>query len=247
MHNMSLKLTLLVFCFFSFIALAASVSQAASMSSLLYGGSEAANYLVSDAATGTSAGVFTVTPSAGTGGSISPNTPQTASAGSTITFTVTPNAGYTAFVGGTCGGSLTGTTYTTSAITANCTVIASFTQNAQITNCTATVEAISGNTFLRAPIIAVKGSNGTAYYYAEFLYEPASDKITFKLTTGSGVLTDTSPYTSCQHATLSPFGNDLVLHLTKVEYNGTSIWINLKYLQTSDGNVRFEVTNYGLN
>ena len=70
----------------------------------------------------------TVTPSAGANGTISPNTPQFVSVGATTTFTVTPNAGYTASVGGTCGGALVGNTYTTNAITANCTVAASFSQ-----------------------------------------------------------------------------------------------------------------------
>lgn len=69
---------------------------------------------------------YTVTPSAGANGSISPSTPQTVASGGTIGFTVTPNGGYTASVGGTCGGALVGTTYTTNAITANCTVTASF-------------------------------------------------------------------------------------------------------------------------
>jgi len=69
---------------------------------------------------------YTVTPSAGANGSISPNTPQTVSSGATTQFTVTPNAGYTTSVGGTCGGNLVGTTYTTSAITADCTVAATF-------------------------------------------------------------------------------------------------------------------------
>lgn len=73
-----------------------------------------------------SGSTYTVTPSAGAGGTISPNTAQTVSSGSTTAFTVTPNSGYTASVGGTCGGSLAGTTYTTSAITANCTVSATF-------------------------------------------------------------------------------------------------------------------------
>ncbi len=69
---------------------------------------------------------YTVTPSAGPNGSISPNTPQTVSSGGTTNFTVTPNASYTASVGGTCGGSLVGTNYTTNPINADCTVIASF-------------------------------------------------------------------------------------------------------------------------
>jgi autotransporter-associated beta strand protein len=72
---------------------------------------------------------YTVTPSAGANGTIAPNTPQTVAHGATTTFTVTPNAGYTAVVGGTCGGNLVGNTYTTNAITANCTVSATFTQN----------------------------------------------------------------------------------------------------------------------
>ncbi len=71
--------------------------------------------------------IWTVTPSAGSNGSITPNTPQTVSGGATTMFTVTPDAGYTASVGGTCGGALAGTTYTTNAITADCTVDATFT------------------------------------------------------------------------------------------------------------------------
>ena len=76
---------------------------------------------------------FTVTPSAGANGTISPNTPQTVAQSATTTFTVTPNAGYAATVGGTCGGTLAGTTYTTNAITANCTVSATFSATAVTT------------------------------------------------------------------------------------------------------------------
>ncbi|MEP7155388.1 MAG: ExeM/NucH family extracellular endonuclease [Betaproteobacteria bacterium] len=75
----------------------------------------------------TIATTFTVTPSANAGGTISPSTAQTILQGATTTFTVTPNAGFTALVGGTCGGSLAGTTYTTDAINADCTVAATFT------------------------------------------------------------------------------------------------------------------------
>jgi hypothetical protein len=70
--------------------------------------------------------VYTVTPSAGAHGAISPSTPQSVNHGSTIQFAVTPDSGYTASVGGTCGGSLVGNTYTTNAITADCTVGVSF-------------------------------------------------------------------------------------------------------------------------
>jgi hypothetical protein len=75
-----------------------------------------------------SAPTYAVTPSAGANGTIAPNTPQVVNSGATTAFTVTPSAGYTASVGGTCGGALAGTTYTTNAITVNCTVAAIFTQ-----------------------------------------------------------------------------------------------------------------------
>jgi len=73
---------------------------------------------------------FTVTPSVTGSGTISPSTPQTVNYNQTTQFTVTPNTGYyIASVTGTCGGSLAGNTYTTNAVTANCTVIANFTIN----------------------------------------------------------------------------------------------------------------------
>ena len=77
--------------------------------------------------------MFTVTPSAGADGTISPNTPQVVSAGSSPVFTVAPSAGFAANMGGTCGGTLLGLTYTTNAITANCTVIASFNKILRVT------------------------------------------------------------------------------------------------------------------
>jgi hypothetical protein len=74
---------------------------------------------------------WNVMPPAGPEGSISPNTQQTVNHGSTATFTVTPDIGYTATVGGTCGGSpVTGVSqfsYTTNAVTADCTVTVAFT------------------------------------------------------------------------------------------------------------------------
>jgi len=70
--------------------------------------------------------IYQVSPSAGANGSISPSSVVTVNPGSTTTFTVTPNAGYYASVGGTCGGTLSGSTYTTGEIIAPCTVTASF-------------------------------------------------------------------------------------------------------------------------
>jgi hypothetical protein len=69
---------------------------------------------------------FTVTPSAGANGTISPATPQVVTAGNTAMFTVMPASGYAATVGGTCGGKPAGTIYTTAPVLAACTVNADF-------------------------------------------------------------------------------------------------------------------------
>ena len=69
---------------------------------------------------------YTVTPDAGSGGSISPSTPQQVQSGSTTSFTITANSGYEISSVTGCSGSLSGSTYTTGAITQNCTVVANF-------------------------------------------------------------------------------------------------------------------------
>lgn len=51
---------------------------------------------------------------------------RTVNHGQTTTFTITPNTGYRASATG-CGGTLSGNTYTTGTITADCTVTATFT------------------------------------------------------------------------------------------------------------------------
>ncbi|MEO7063058.1 MAG: choice-of-anchor Q domain-containing protein [Dokdonella sp.] len=71
----------------------------------------------------------TVTSSvSGGNGSINPVGAQTVNAGSSLVFTLAPAANYHVVtpVGGSCGGNLSGNTYTTNAVTADCTVIASF-------------------------------------------------------------------------------------------------------------------------
>jgi hypothetical protein len=73
--------------------------------------------------------LHTATPSAGSGGSISPAAPVTVNHGSATSFTVTPDANYhIAGVTG-CGGTLSANTYTTGPITGDCTVTANFAIN----------------------------------------------------------------------------------------------------------------------
>ncbi|WP_295461148.1 ice-binding family protein [uncultured Thiodictyon sp.] len=66
-----------------------------------------------------------VTPSAGLGGRVRPDTPQTVTSGATPSFTAIPNIGYmrNSTVLGTCPqGSWTGNVWTTGAVSMNCTV-----------------------------------------------------------------------------------------------------------------------------
>lgn len=76
---------------------------------------------------------YTVTPSAGANGTISPDSPQSVEHGDTTSFTVTPDTGYSIDKVEGCNGSLSGNTYTTGAITADCEVTAGFAININTT------------------------------------------------------------------------------------------------------------------
>ena len=69
---------------------------------------------------------YIVTPTAGANGSISPDSAQTVNDGDTIEFTITPDGDYEIDSVTGCDGVLDGDTYVTGAITADCTVEASF-------------------------------------------------------------------------------------------------------------------------
>jgi hypothetical protein len=103
---------------------------------------------------------YTMTPSAGTNGTISPSGLQTVNAGATRQFTVTPSVGFSAAVGGTCGGSLVGTTYTTNAAAANCTVEATYTALPTFT----VTPTTSANGTLAPPTPQTVVQNGTATF-----------------------------------------------------------------------------------
>jgi len=70
--------------------------------------------------------IYQVTPSAGSNGAISPDSVQTVPANGSIDFTVSPDNGYRAIVGGTCPGALNGTLYSAGPIVGDCSVVASF-------------------------------------------------------------------------------------------------------------------------
>jgi hypothetical protein len=102
----------------------------------------------------------TMTPSAGANGAISPSMPQTVNALSTKQFTVTPDAGYSAAVGGTCGGSLVGATYTTNAAIADCTVDATFVALPRFT----VTPVVTGNGTVSPPTAQIVLQNGTVVF-----------------------------------------------------------------------------------
>jgi len=105
---------------------------------------------------------YTVMASADSNGTISPSGAISVSADHAWSFTVTPNAGYQiSSVGGTCGGSLNGSLYTTNLITANCTVTAVFAA-ASASGPTVTLTQItpSGSASPAAGVAVPVGANG---------------------------------------------------------------------------------------
>jgi hypothetical protein len=75
---------------------------------------------------------YTVTPTAGTNGAISPSTPQTVNYNQTASFTVTPSEGHHIGLVTGCSGTLVGSTYTTGPVTDDCTISATFAINTYI-------------------------------------------------------------------------------------------------------------------
>lgn len=76
---------------------------------------------------------FTVTPNAPMHGTLSPSTPQQVASGETTGFTVAPDAGWYVDTVTGCGGTLSGSTYTTAPVFADCGIDATFLTPAAIT------------------------------------------------------------------------------------------------------------------
>lgn len=100
---------------------------------------------------------YTVTATAGAGGSISPSS-ATVNAGATTTFTITPPSGGSISGVTGCGGTLSGNTYVTGAVNANCSVTASFVLPQY------TVTATAGNGGTIAPASATVSGGGTTQF-----------------------------------------------------------------------------------
>jgi hypothetical protein len=117
---------------------------------------------------GSSTPKHTVSATASTGGTISP-AGVTVNDGATASFTVTPDNGY-AVAGITgCGGALDGTTYTTGAVTADCTVTASF-----VTTHTLTAVAAAGGSISPSSATVKDGDSTTVTVTPDSHYVIAS-------------------------------------------------------------------------
>lgn len=118
---------------------------------------------------------YTVTMTAGSGGSVSPGS-RSVGYGGTGSFTVTPSTGYhIASVSG-CGGSLSGSTYTTGAIYGSCTATATFAINSY----TVSINASPAGTGTFTP------ASSTTVNYGGTTYFDISPAAHYHLTSASG-------------------------------------------------------------
>ncbi len=125
----------------------------------------------------------TVTPEAGTGGSLTPSTAQIVAHGNTTSFTVASESGYTIDGVSGCGGNLSGNTYDTGEITADCTVTAIFIQNTY----TVTPTAGTGGTLSPNTAQTIVHGNTTSFTVA-----PESGYSIASVTGCNGSLVDTT-------------------------------------------------------
>lgn len=102
---------------------------------------------------------YSVTPAHGAGGSMSPGSAQVVTYSNTTSFTVTPSGGYAIGAVSGCSGALTGNTYTTGDVVADCTVNASFVPLAYAI--TATASPPAGGLFSCTPNSVGHGSTST--------------------------------------------------------------------------------------
>ena len=144
----------------------------------------------------------TVSAFAGANGSISPATKLVAE-GATVSLTVTPAMGYNiASVSGTCGGTLSGETFTTAPVTADCTVDATFAIQTRTVTATAT------------------GGNGSV--------TPATSTVDY----GGNLTLTISPAANYHLATLTDNGNDVTGSVVNGTYNVTGVTENKSVIAT---------------
>ena len=110
--------------------------------------------------------LYDVTATAGANGKITPDGLRQTTEGGRLSYALTPDAGFTASVGGTCGGSLSGNFYTTNSITADCTVVATF--SATTVNIVATASVIKLTEAYIGLLGRAPDPAGLAYWVPEY-------------------------------------------------------------------------------
>ncbi|GFO60582.1 hypothetical protein GMST_29070 [Geomonas silvestris] len=102
--------------------------------------------------------VFSVTPSAGPGGSLVPGAPQSVRLNETASFDVTPAASYRTLAAAGCGGTFAAERFTTAAVSADCSVTAQFGLIGDLNG----DSRIDISDAMRALMIAVRAATATA-------------------------------------------------------------------------------------
>lgn len=131
----------------------------------LYGEAMSQDYLwyfVTGATTTTLPSTHTVTGAAGPGGAISPSGAATVNDGAVQQFTVTADGGYHIATVTGCGGTLSGSIYTTGIIKADCTVTASFALDAPVVH-TVTGSAGPGGSISPSGAVSVNQGESLAF------------------------------------------------------------------------------------
>jgi hypothetical protein len=150
--------------------------------------------------------IYIVTPVSGSNGAISPSTPQTVTSGSSITFTATPDSGYSVNQWIVNGGTrqMGGTEYTLSPVTGNSNVLVAFKASP-----TYTVNPVAGPNGTISPSTVQTVNSGASILFAATPYSGYS--VNEWLVNGSSVQTGGTNYTLSDIT-----GHDNVLVVFKV-------------------------------
>jgi len=138
---------------------------------------------------------FTVTPKTGAHGAITPDSPQTVEYNSTASFTLTADAGYNIAAVTGCGGTPSGSTYTTGPIMDDCTVQAIFAAHAYTAPGSSLALSLAETTYqaggVVTPVITNSGQQDTAVQYTFSISDPNATVIA-TISGSQAIKTDTS-------------------------------------------------------
>ncbi|GFO65098.1 InlB B-repeat-containing protein [Geomonas paludis] len=175
---------------------------------------------------------YLVTPASPVNGRIIPSSPQTVAYQGATTFTLVPDTGYQVASAAGCGGTLNGTTYTTGAITGNCSISASFTpirytiattsgSGGSITctpaatadyNGTVSCTALADSSYHIANVTVDTVNQPAAAGTSSFSYQFAAINANHDLRAGFAINSYTVSYTAGDHGTLTEAATQSVDH-----------------------------------